>query len=105
MLINAEKEPYVRISLNIIIMTAVFTALFFIFAVGVTIRTQKRKPSTGLQGMIGSRGKAREDLDPEGMIFVHGELWKGRAEKGRISKGAKVVVKSVEGLILVVEEE
>jgi membrane-bound serine protease (ClpP class) len=104
MLINAEKEPYVRISLGIIISTALLTVLFFVFAVGLTIKTQRKRPATGAEGMIGLLGTAKTDLDPEGSIFVHGELWSARAASGTIAKEKRVKVMGVEDLTLLVEE-
>jgi membrane-bound serine protease (ClpP class) len=104
MLINAEKEPYVRISLGIIISTAILTALFFVFAIGLTIKTQRKKPTTGAEGIIGLVGTAKTNLDPDGSIFVHGELWSARAASGTIAKGKRVKVVGVEGLTLLVEE-
>ncbi|MFQ5887539.1 MAG: nodulation protein NfeD [Candidatus Hydrothermarchaeales archaeon] len=104
MLINAEKEPYVRISLGIIISTAILTALFFVFAIGLTIKTQRKKPATGAEGMIGLMGTAKTDLDPEGSIFVHGELWSAKAAHGIIAKSSRIKVVGVEGLTLIVEE-
>ncbi len=104
LLINSEKEPFVAISLSVIIITAIFTGLFFFFAVGLTIRTQRRTPTTGAEGMLGKVGIARGGLDPEGSVFIMGELWKARAAKGRIAGDSKVRVVGVEGLTLVVEE-
>jgi len=104
LLINAEKEPYVRISLSVIFSTAVISALFFLYVVGLTVKTQKKKPTTGIEGMVGSTGKAKTKLDPEGSVFVHGELWQARAAAGSISKGKKVKVIEAENLTLVVEE-
>ncbi|MFQ5815331.1 MAG: nodulation protein NfeD, partial [Candidatus Hydrothermarchaeaceae archaeon] len=105
LLINSEKEPYVRISLGVIISTAVITALFFVFAVGLTIRTQRKRPTTGTEGMVGSTGETRTELNPEGSVFVHGEIWRARAATGVIASGKRVRVVDVEELTLIVEEE
>ena len=40
----------------------------------------RSKPSTGQEGLIGEVGVARTRLDPEGQVFVHGELWKARCD-------------------------
>lgn len=104
LLINSEKEPYVRISLSVIISTAIITALFFIFAVGLTLRTQRRKPTTGIEGMVGLLGETRTDLNPYGSIFVRGEIWHARAALGTIAKNKRVRITGVEDLTLIVEE-
>ena len=58
---------------------------------------------TGLQGMIGAVGEARTDIDPEGKVFVQGELWNAHA-RARVGLGEHVVVRKVEGLDLEVEK-
>ncbi|MDP6459993.1 MAG: nodulation protein NfeD, partial [Candidatus Hydrothermarchaeota archaeon] len=80
-LIDIEKEPYLRISLGVIIPATLLTAGFFAFAVGMAVRAHKRKPTTGIEGMVGLVGTAREELRPEGRIFVHGESWKARTKE------------------------
>jgi membrane-bound ClpP family serine protease len=37
-------------------------------------------------------------LDPEGNVFVQGELWRAVADDGRIDEGEVVVVNRVKGL-------
>jgi membrane-bound serine protease (ClpP class) len=104
MLIDAEKEPYLRISLGVIIPATLFTAGFFAFAMGMAVRAHRRKPATGIEGMIGLIGEAREELGPEGMVFVHGESWKARTKGEKIKKGRKIKVIGVDNLVLIVEE-
>jgi membrane-bound serine protease (ClpP class) len=94
-----SPAPYMRISLSIIILVVAATALFFIFAVGMGIRAQRKKPTTGEKGMIGMTGVARTKLDPEGSVFVHGEIWKAVADQ-TIKKGEKIKVVDVEDLTL-----
>ena len=103
-LIDIEKEPYLRISLGVIIPATLLTAGFFAFAVGMAVRAHKRKPTTGIEGMVGLVGTAREELRPEGRIFVHGESWKARTKEEKIKKGEKVKVVGVDNLVLIVEE-
>jgi membrane-bound serine protease (ClpP class) len=66
------------------------------------LAAKRRKSVTGEAGMIGLKGVAHTDIDPEGSVIVHGELWKARAA-GRIPQGARVRVREIEGLTLVVE--
>ena len=66
------------------------------------IYAKRRKAVTGEAGMIGLKGVAHTDLDPEGTVLVRGELWNARTS-GRIPQGARVRVREIEGLTLVVE--
>jgi len=47
-------------------------------------------------------GVAQADLDPAGKILVRGEIWEARAAQ-RIPQGARVRVREIKGLTLVVE--
>ncbi len=75
-----------------------------VFLMTIAIRARRSKVVTGLQGMIGAVGEARTDIDPEGKVFVQGELWNAHA-RARVSIGEPVVVRKVEGLELEVEKE
>jgi membrane-bound serine protease (ClpP class) len=102
-LIDVEKEPFVQISLNLILLVTLLTVLFFVIVVGFVIKAHKRKPTIGASAMVGMIGVTKSELDPEGDVFVRGELWKARADK-TIKKDRKVKVIRVENLVLVVEE-
>jgi len=96
---------YISISLKYVITMVAVTSFIFIFIVFYAIRAQFRKPVTGLKGMVGSRGVARNDFTPEGKIQIHGEIWNAilSSEKEVVKKGDKVEVVKVEGMILVVK--
>jgi membrane-bound serine protease (ClpP class) len=57
---------------------------------------------TGDAQMLDATGTAQSDLDLTGTVFIRGELWSARSEE-KISQDTRVRVKSMEGLILVVE--
>jgi membrane-bound serine protease (ClpP class) len=90
----------VSLSWTVIVGAVGFTALFFIFAIGMGVKAQARKPTTGTEGLIGETGEATTDLTPEGTVRVHGELWRVIASEGNLARGEKVVVTAVEGLRL-----
>jgi membrane-bound serine protease (ClpP class) len=92
-----SPAPFLRISYKVIIPAVLTTALFFAFAVGAGMRAQRRKPTTGREGLIGMRGVTTTDLDPAGQAFIHGELWSVEAD-AKVDKGEIVEVVSMEGL-------
>jgi membrane-bound serine protease (ClpP class) len=102
-LIDSEKEPFVQISLDLILLVTLLTLAFFVVVIGYVIKAQKRKVTTGEEGLIGMTGVAKSDIDPEGNVFVHGELWKARSDSP-IKKDSKVKVLEVDNLILKVSE-
>jgi membrane-bound serine protease (ClpP class) len=78
-------------------------ALLIGVALTKVLQVRRTKPQTGEQELVGDTGVVRQTLDPEGYVFVHGELWKARTEDGAIESGATVQVDSIdEGLTLVV---
>ena len=74
-------------------------AAFTIALVRLVLQAQRRRPQTGAEGLVGQRGQAESDLQPEGWVIVQGELWQARAGE-RIASGESVEVLSVEGLRL-----
>ncbi len=86
-----------------IIFTAVATLGAFVLAISYLVfRSQKSKPTMGLQGLIGEIGEVRGKLSPTGKIFVHGEYWNAEAD-GEIDVGEKVQVVGYEGMSLKVK--
>ncbi|NIM19812.1 MAG: nodulation protein NfeD [Candidatus Latescibacteria bacterium] len=95
--------PFMRVSLSVIIPAVVFTVLFFVFAVGMGLRAQRKKVSTGTKGIIGEIGVAKTDVvEGEGSVFVHGEFWNAYSDE-KIPAGKKVEVVDVNGMMLKVK--
>jgi membrane-bound serine protease (ClpP class) len=90
----------IGVSWEVILGAIVFTGLFFFVAIGMGIRAQRRKPTTGIQGIIGERGEALTELAPHGQVRIHGEIWSARSLDGALAPGTPVVVESVSGLTL-----
>jgi membrane-bound serine protease (ClpP class) len=94
--------PGAKVSLSVIIPATIFTALFFLFAVGMGIRAQRRKVTTGMEGLVGEIGTVVSPLSPKGTILLHGELWRAVATTP-VEKDQEVRVISVDHLLLKVE--
>ena len=102
-LVNREVFSQLRIT---IITIGVLLALFFAFGMAAVIKAHRRKAGTGKEEMIGLTGVVVEDLNPEGMVKVRGELWRAKSKFGKpIEKGRKVRVVDMEGLTLIVVRE
>jgi membrane-bound serine protease (ClpP class) len=105
MLIRTESAlDFVRVSWKAIIPVTVATAVFFFFLIGLAVRAQKIKPTSGIDGMIGEIGETIASLEPAGMIRLHGELWRAESVSGTITQGKQVRVKSIHNLTLYVEQ-
>jgi len=97
------RSAELRVSLGVIIPAVLTVAAFFIFAVGLGVRAQMKKATTGKKGLVGEEGIALGNLNLEGQVSVHGEVWKAVSSE-KIKKGDKVEVTSVEGLTLRVKK-
>ena len=86
-----------------IIFTAVATLGAFVLAVSYLVfRSQKSKPTLGMDGLIGETGEVKVKLTPTGKIFVHGEYWNAQADR-EIDVGEKVEVVGYDGMSLKVQ--
>ena len=96
--------PFIKLSIYLIIPAAVVTALFFSVTVGLAVKAWRRKPVTGVEGLVGLEGVAHTDIYDDGMALVHGEYWSAYSDEP-IKKGDKIKVESISGLKIKVKKE
>ena len=105
MLINTGSTlEFVAISWSVIISVVVTTLLFFLFVIGMGLKAQRRKRTTGAEGLIGEVGETLSNLDPKGEVRVHGEIWSAESIEGRIVRGTKVAVVEMKDLTIKVKK-
>ena len=95
--------PEMRLSWRVLIPTVVMVSGFFVVIAGLVFRSQMSKPLTGEKGLIGEIGVTKSRLEPEGKVFVHGEIWNAVAPE-TIDVGTRVRVVAVERLVVTVEK-
>ena len=83
-----------------IAIAAVVSFGFFVFFVQRVLSARRRPPAAGSEVLIGASGEAREELSPEGLVFVRGALWRAVASSGAIPVGSPVQVVGRKGLQL-----
>jgi len=83
-----------------VLAAAIFTTGFFVFFIRKVWAARRRPVTTGAEALVGSNGEVREDLAPEGLVFVRGALWKAVASNGPIQVGTPVRVVGRKGLQL-----
>ena len=101
-LLLVNGPPEMRIHLGTAISVSLPFALITMFLVSIVVQARRNKVLTGPSGMIGELGIARTVLAPEGQVLVRGEYWDAVAEQS-IAVGARVRVKAMSGLKLLVE--
>jgi membrane-bound serine protease (ClpP class) len=99
------NSPFYAVSRNLVISVGLVTGAFFAFIIAKAVAIQRRQPTTGIEGLVGTLATARTDLSPTGSVFLKGEWWKAETEDALIKAGERVRVKSVEGFRLRVTRE
>ncbi len=94
--------PEMRVHLWAALAISVPLGLITVFLMTIALKARHSKVVTGAQGLLGAIGEARTEIDPEGKVFVLGEIWNAHA-RSRVPMGEQVIVRRVEGLELEVE--
>jgi len=102
-LIRSPLTP-AGVSLGVALGVTLPVALLTVFLMRLVLKSRKWKMATGREEMLGAEGVVTTALPAqgEGMIRVHGELWRAVASSP-VPEGAVVRVTRVEGLKLFVE--
>jgi membrane-bound serine protease (ClpP class) len=102
LLINAPD--FLQVSGYAIAAVTALLVAFFGVLVAAILRSRRRRAITGREGLVGAPGVVRRDIEPgrQGIVLVQGELWQAVAPDGRLTQGERVVVQSVDGLLLTV---
>jgi membrane-bound serine protease (ClpP class) len=104
-LLTERQIPVLQISIRLILAVAAAITAFFLFAVGAAVRAQRLPARSGGERLVGAVGITRSQLDPEGTVYVQGELWSATAIGGSIAAGQAVRVIGLEGLRVQVKPE
>jgi len=99
-LILFSHSPGIEVSRGLIAGVTAGVTAFAIFVIGAIIRGQRRRKTTGSEGMIGTIAIAKTPLDPTGTVLAQGELWTAALESGTVAPGEEVIINKVEGLKL-----
>jgi membrane-bound serine protease (ClpP class) len=102
MLFDPAGDAY-QVSLPVAITVAATMALLVGLAVGKIVQVRRATVVTGQEDLIGQVGVVRQTLDPEGLVFVHGELWRAKTNGEPVPPGEQVRVEGLDdGLTLTV---
>jgi membrane-bound serine protease (ClpP class) len=100
MLFDPAGEHY-QVSIEVALAVAATMALMVALAVAKIVQVRRASVVTGQEDLIGQVGVVRQALDPEGLVFVHGELWRARTAGDAVPPGEPVRVEGLDdGLTL-----
>ncbi len=96
--------PYLKIATSLIISASVIVSGFLIIVIRAVYKVHRQKPVTGEAGITGETAVVCQDLNPQGLVKVYGEIWKAVSKDGKkIKKGQEVKIISLKGLTLLVK--
>jgi membrane-bound serine protease (ClpP class) len=103
LLLFDTPESNLTLDPNIVYAAAATFGAFTMWVSYLVVRSQRRKPSLGREGLIGEVGEVRERIvgTRDGKIFVHGEYWNAASEEP-IEVGERAEVLRVDGMRLLV---
>lgn len=78
--------------------------LFVLPGLAAVIRSRFSTPTIGRESMVGERGVAQVEFDPDGVVVVRGAPWRAHATRAaQLGPGDPVEVTAVRGLVLEVQ--
>jgi len=105
LILFSRSSPPMEINRGLIAGTAVLLAAFFAFLITAIVRAQRRRATTGAEGLIGQVAIVKTVLSPKGIVLVEGERWTAVVDSGKVKPGEEVTITKVEGLILKVTKK
>jgi membrane-bound serine protease (ClpP class) len=99
------NTPDLEVPWPTIIGLALASGAFFAFAIAKALAAQHRRPTTGMESLIGKTAEVRQALTPDGMVFVNGELWHAVSESGSVPAGETTTVTRQDGFRLRVRKD
>lgn len=83
-----------------IALIVVLIVAFLALVVWRGILVHRRRISAGSEDLVGKTARVRNALQPEGTVFIQGELWTAVSEEGSVEPGEEVVITRVDNLVL-----
>jgi len=94
--------PEMRVHLWTALAVSIPLGIITVFLMNIALKARATKVVTGIQGLVGEVGVAQTPLAAQGKVFIRGELWDATSSS-QIAQGQTVVVRAVDGLLLVVD--
>jgi membrane-bound serine protease (ClpP class) len=102
LLLYDTSAPFLRVAWPVLVVATAVMLTFFALVVRGAAKATRRPHATGLESLVGVRGVATTDLNPDGWVRVRNERWKAKAEGGHLLKDEPIEVVRTQGLTLIV---
>lgn len=84
-----------------VVISVIGIALFYGFALTTVVRSRFSTLTIGREYLVGKRGTAETDFDPEGVVVVDGARWRARSHRAAgLQPGDAIQVMEVNGILL-----
>ncbi|MCJ7763720.1 MAG: hypothetical protein MUO90_00970, partial [Dehalococcoidales bacterium] len=104
-LILFKGGPLFQVSIGLIILVAVFFAVFLAFVINRVVVAHRRQVTTGREELPGKTTIVRTTLNPEGTVLHEGEIWTAILDQGRAEPKEEVIIERFDGLKLYVTKK
>ncbi len=101
-LVDTVQAPNAFVALWAIMLVVLIALVVVVASIWLILRTRTQPIATGQEGMLGRLAEVRQRLEPEGMVFIEGALWRAISEDGEVEPGEWVRVMAIYDLRLVV---
>jgi len=98
------KNPFLKVSLKVILPLVSSIALWSIFILSAVIKERMKKPLSGIKSFINKTAKTLSRIDKvKGKVFINGEIWDARSNT-EIEQNQEVIVERIDNLTLWVKK-
>jgi membrane-bound serine protease (ClpP class) len=94
MVFDVPEQSDLTVPIQVVVGAVVAMAIFGGVVVFGLSRTLFRPQVAGAEGLIGQVARVESDIDPEGRVFLRGDLWTAEADEP-IRSGEKVRITEV----------
>jgi membrane-bound serine protease (ClpP class) len=99
-----NQPQLIKVSYKFFLPVIAFFSLLSLFLLGKVIASQREKPKTGPESLLGRVGRALTDIEKEGKVLIHSEVWDAVASE-IIKKDDEIIVEKIDGLKLYVKRK
>jgi membrane-bound serine protease (ClpP class) len=104
-ILTGSSETGFQVSRWLVIGMAAVIAVLTLGFLGILVRSRRMPSHYGRESLVGSTGITRDDLKPNGHVWVKGERWDATAEDPPLSEGTPIVVTGTRGFHLFVKRD
>ncbi|MFA5629198.1 MAG: NfeD family protein [Dehalococcoidales bacterium] len=88
----------------LIVLIVTISVFLIVFVVERVAAAHKNRISAGREELVGRTAIVKRTLNPQGTVFLEGEIWNAEIDCGSAETGEYVIIKQTDGLKLFVSK-